>query len=213
MPVRSPLWTVRSKLWPAKAFWWRLPSGHNLDAGQVALVDRPVEALAGKGLLVEAAVGVAVEEAAELVLQLLDSFDGAFHQPPGQVLTRQPFAADDGVHEVPLQGVARGERDVVAALDHTGAAALAEQSLDGDGDLELRVGLQRVQRREQPGAARADDQEVRRVALEVHVATRPPRPRSSASGGQATAGTRSPEPSARKLDARSGARPGPTRRP
>src|ERR1700722_569347 len=27
MPVRSPLWTVRSKVWPANALPWRLPSG------------------------------------------------------------------------------------------------------------------------------------------------------------------------------------------
>ena len=27
MPVRSPLCTVRSKVWPAKAFWWIVPSG------------------------------------------------------------------------------------------------------------------------------------------------------------------------------------------
>ena len=27
MPVRSPLWTVRSKDWPAKAFWCSVPSG------------------------------------------------------------------------------------------------------------------------------------------------------------------------------------------
>ena len=27
MPVRSPLCTVRSKVWPANAFWWIVPSG------------------------------------------------------------------------------------------------------------------------------------------------------------------------------------------
>ena len=27
MPVRSPLCTVRSKVWPANAFWWTVPSG------------------------------------------------------------------------------------------------------------------------------------------------------------------------------------------
>jgi len=27
MPVRSPLCTVRSKVCPANAFWWRVPSG------------------------------------------------------------------------------------------------------------------------------------------------------------------------------------------
>ena len=27
MPVRSPLCTVRSKVWPANGFWWMVPSG------------------------------------------------------------------------------------------------------------------------------------------------------------------------------------------
>ncbi len=27
MPVRSPLWMVRSCVWPAKGFWWMRPSG------------------------------------------------------------------------------------------------------------------------------------------------------------------------------------------
>ena len=49
----------------------------DLDAGEVALVHRAVEGLAGERLLVDRAVGVAVEEAAELVLQLVD----ALHAP------------------------------------------------------------------------------------------------------------------------------------
>ena len=109
MPVRSPLCTVRSKVWP------------------------------GEGLLVDGAVRIAVEEAAELVLQLVDALDGAGHQRPGEILVGQPFAALDGVHEMALDRVARGERDVVAALHHARAAAFAEQSLHRDGDVERRV--------------------------------------------------------------------------
>ena len=45
----------------------------DLDAGQVALVHRAVEGLAGERLLVDRAVGIAVEEAAELVLELADA--------------------------------------------------------------------------------------------------------------------------------------------
>ena len=47
MPVRSPLCTVRSNVWP------------------------------GERLLVQRAVGIAVEEAAELVLELAHALDGA----------------------------------------------------------------------------------------------------------------------------------------
>src|SRR6218665_1098897 len=91
MPVRSALCTVRSKLWPAKAFWCRGP-----------------------------AVGVADEEAADLVFQSAHALERAFAQPPGQVLARQPFAALDGVHEVALDRVAGRQRHVVAPLDHAG---------------------------------------------------------------------------------------------
>ena len=55
----------------------------DLDAGEIALVHRAVEALPGKGLLMQAAVGVAVEEAADLVFQLVDALDGPFAKPPG----------------------------------------------------------------------------------------------------------------------------------
>jgi hypothetical protein len=48
----------------------------DLDAGKVALVHRAVEGLAGERLLVDRAVGIAVEEAAELVFEFLYSFNG-----------------------------------------------------------------------------------------------------------------------------------------
>src|SRR6266850_827035 len=65
----------------------------DLDAGEVALVHRAVERLPGEGLLVNAAVGIAVEEAAELVFQLPDSFNGQSHQLPGEILIGKPLAA------------------------------------------------------------------------------------------------------------------------
>ena len=132
----------------------------DLDAGEVALVHRAVEGLAGEGLAVQRAVGVAVEEAADLVLQLAHALDGLGHQRPGEVLVGQPLAALDGVHEMALDGVAGVERDVVAALHHARAAALAEQALGRDGDAQVGIGLVRMQRREQPRPAGAEDQDV-----------------------------------------------------
>ena len=50
----------------------------DLDAGQVALVHGAVEGLPGEGLLVDRAVGIAIEEAAELVLELVDALDALY---------------------------------------------------------------------------------------------------------------------------------------
>ncbi len=80
----------------------------DLDAGEVALVHGAIEGLAGEGLAVQRAVGIAVEETADLVFQLAHALDGLGHQRPGQLLMRQPFAAFDGVHEMALD---RSRRD------------------------------------------------------------------------------------------------------
>ena len=132
----------------------------DLDAGEVALVHSAVEGLPGEGLAVQRAVGVAVEEAADLVFQLVHALDGLGDERPRHLLVGQPLAALDGVHEVALDGVARIERDVVAALHHARAAALADQALGGDGHLQRRIGPMRVQRREQSGTAGAEDEDV-----------------------------------------------------
>ena len=62
---------------------------HDLDAGKVALVHRAVERLAGERLLVDRAVGIAVEEAAELVLELVDRA----RWRPSRASTRDPGRA------------------------------------------------------------------------------------------------------------------------
>ena len=79
----------------------------DLDAGQVALVHGAVEGLAGERLLMHGAVGIAIEEAAELVLELVDALDRAVDQRPREILVGQPLAALDRVHEVALDRVAR----------------------------------------------------------------------------------------------------------
>ena len=106
----------------------------DLDAGEVTLVHGAVGGLSGKGLLMQRAVAVAVEETADLIFKLVDAFNGGLAQPPGHVLIRQPFAAIDGVHEMPFDRIAAAKRHIVAALDHAGAAAFADQPFDRHGD-------------------------------------------------------------------------------
>ena len=140
----------------------------DLDAGKIALVHRAIEALPGEGLAVQRAVGVAIEETADLVLQFAHPLDGGCDQRPGQLLMRQPFAALDRVHEMALDRVAGIDRHVVAALHHAGAAAFAEEALTRDRDVEIGIGFERMQRRKQPGAAGAEDQNVGLEMLDVH---------------------------------------------
>ncbi len=125
----------------------------DLDAGQIALVHGAVEGLPGKGFLVHGAVGIAVEVAAELVFELADALDGHVDQGPGKLLVRQPFTALDRVHEMALDRVLGGERNVVAALHHARAAAFAEKALHRDSDRKVRVALVCVQRGKQPRPA------------------------------------------------------------
>ena len=132
----------------------------DLDAGEIALVHGAVERLPRERLLVDGAVRVAIEEAAEFVLEFADAARRGLDQLPGELLVVEPAAALDGVHEVALDRIVRRERDVVAALHHAGAAAFAEQALHRDGDVEIRVGFLRVQRREETGAAGAEDEDV-----------------------------------------------------
>ena len=140
----------------------------DLDAGEVALVHGTVEALAGKRLAVQRAVGIAIEEAADLVLELAHALDRGAYQRPGQFLMRQPFAALDRVHEMALDRVPGVERDVVAALHHARAAAFSEQPLGRNGDVEIGIRLERMQRREQAGAPGAENQNIRLKTFDIH---------------------------------------------
>src|SRR5262249_14237331 len=127
---------------------------------EIALVDGAVEGLSGERLLVDGAVRIAVEEAAEFVLQLANAHRRGRHQQPGEILVVEPGAALDRVHEMALDRILLGERHVVAALHHAGAAAFAEQAFHRDGHVEVGSGLLGVQRRKEAGAARAEDQNV-----------------------------------------------------
>ena len=67
----------------------------DLDAGEIALVHGAVEGLPGERLLVHGAVGIAVEEAADLVFQLADADRRGRDQEPRQLLLVEPAAALD----------------------------------------------------------------------------------------------------------------------
>jgi hypothetical protein len=144
----------------------------DLDAGEVALVHGAVEALPGEGLAVQRAVRIAIEEAADLVLELLHALDRSRHQRPGEFLMRQPFAALDRIHEMARDRVAGVERHVVATLHHAGATRLAEQALADDRDVKIGVGFVCVQRREKPRPACAEDQDVGLETFEGHALLR-----------------------------------------
>src|SRR5207247_1797562 len=109
----------------------------DLDPGQIALVHGPIEALAGEGLAVQRAVRGAVEEAADLVLELAHALDRLGHERPRELLVGQPLAAFDRVHEMPLDRIAGMERDVVTALHNAGAAAFADQTFGGQRSVAL----------------------------------------------------------------------------
>ena len=133
----------------------------DLDAGQVAFMDGAVRRLAGECLLVKRSVMIAVEEAADLVLQLVNALDGGFAKPPSHVLVGKPLAAIDRVHEMALDRVAAAKRHIVAALHHACASALADQPLDRKRDLRAcGRALLGVQRGEQSAAAGPEDQDV-----------------------------------------------------
>jgi len=124
-------------------------------------VHRAVEGLPRERFLVQRPVGIAVEEAADLVLELVHTLDRLRDQRPREVLVRQPLAALDGVHEMALDRVARRERHVVAALDHARAAAFAQQPLHRDRDGKIGRRALRMQCAEEPRPTRAQDEDVR----------------------------------------------------
>jgi hypothetical protein len=82
---------------------------HDLDAGEVAFVHGAVEALTGERLLVDRAVWVAVEEAADAVFELNDAVWRIVHERPGEFLVVDELAAFDRVVEMFVEGVGRVE--------------------------------------------------------------------------------------------------------
>src|SRR3989442_5101779 len=133
---------------------------HDLDAGEVAFVDRAVVALAGERLLVDPALARPVEEAAVAPFELERASWRFGDERPDELLVVDEAAARERVEQVRLEGVGLGEDRVVAALHHAGAAGAPEEPLDDDRDAELRRRVGGVERGAKARAARAEDQDV-----------------------------------------------------
>src|SRR5262249_34323576 len=123
-------------------------------------VHRAVVRLAREWLLVDAARGVAVEQASVAGLQLEHAPGRLRHEAPYQLLIVDPPAAVKRVHEMRLERVGRRQPRVVAALHHTRATGTTEQALDDDGDRQRGRRVGGVQRRGESRAAGAEDQDV-----------------------------------------------------
>ncbi len=134
---------------------------HDLDAGQVALVDRPIVRLAGKGLLMDPPLGRAVEEAPVARLELEHSAGRLDDESPHELLVVDPPAARERVEEMRLERVGRRQHRVVPALHHARTARAAQQPLDDDGDRKIGRPVGGVEGGTEPGAAGAKDEHVR----------------------------------------------------
>ncbi len=145
-------------------------AAHDLDAGEVAPVDRAVKRLARERLLVDRAVLAPVEEAPHPGLERADHVGRFGDERPGEFLVVQELAACDRVAEVPFRGIGGIERRVEAALHEPRAAALADEALRGEHDVEGRVRVVGVQRGHQTRAAAPEDQHIagERVPLRGH---------------------------------------------
>ena len=133
---------------------------HDLDAREVALVDGAVVGLSRERLLVDAALGRAIEEAAVPGLELEHAARGLAHERPHELLVVDEPAALQRVEHVRVVRIGWREDRVVPALHHPRAAGAAEQPLDDDGDGEPRGRIRGVQRSAEAGAARAENQDV-----------------------------------------------------
>ena len=147
----------------------------DLDAGEIALVHRAIEGLARERFLMKGVVRVAIEEAPELVLEVVDASRRLGDERPDEFLVVQKLACVDRVLKVPLVRVVLAQHDVVAALDEPRTPALSERSLDHDGDVERRVGVEGMQGRKETGSAAAEDENVGPEHIDVllrHVSPR-----------------------------------------
>src|SRR5437870_3682954 len=113
-------------------------------------MNRTIEGLAGERLLVNAAVGATIEEAADNGLELIDHRWRVADERVGELLVVDELSTLERVGEMFVQGISRIENGVVPALHHARAAAFANQPFGSKDDAQARIRPCRVERREQP---------------------------------------------------------------
>lgn len=127
-PDRSPCW-VEKEVERAPVLELPRPdpqhlvaqTAHDLESGLVGPVHGAVEALPAERLQIELTGCRAIEEAAELLLELLDHTRRVVDERPRELLVVQVLAALERVAEMRLGGVALAEHRVEAALHHARA--------------------------------------------------------------------------------------------
>ena len=82
----------------------------------------------------QAAIRIAIKKASHFIFQLGNPFNRQITKPPGHILIRQPFAANNSIHEMAFNRIAATKRHIIAALYHTGTAAFANKPLYRKGD-------------------------------------------------------------------------------
>src|SRR5437899_472840 len=96
-----------------------------------------VEGLSCERFLMNGAVRIAVEQAADAILQFDDPLGSLFHKSPGERLIVDPTTPRHGIAKMLVKGIRRVEHAVIAALHHPCAAALPEQAFHRNDDPEI----------------------------------------------------------------------------
>ena len=116
-----------------------------------------IECLAGKRLVMQRTIVVAIKETSKLIFQFLHPRDRGLTQAHRHILIWQPLATIDGIHEMTFHRVTGRQGNVVATLHHARATTFTEQTLNCNSDMEVWIGLARVQSREQAGTSTTED--------------------------------------------------------
>src|SRR4029079_18986346 len=110
---------------------------------------------------VDRAVRIAIEIAAEAILELDDPLGRLRDEEPRELLVVDHGAAAQRVVVLLVERGVRMQHHVVAALNHARTSALADEPLARDGDAQSRIGVARAKRRVERGTAAAEYQDVR----------------------------------------------------
>jgi hypothetical protein len=133
---------------------------HDLDSGQIALMNGPVEGLSSESLLVKAAVGMPVEITTVAALKLEQNLRSAIHEDPRELLLVQKASGMDCVFEMTVDRILRVKNRVVSTLNEPGAPPLTEQRFYDNGDIKIRRCVVSMDRGEKSRSSAAKDKHV-----------------------------------------------------